>query len=197
MVQEWMPGSRRSNARTHVATAASAHPQNSDGSQPWSAVPARTTPCPRSLVPLARSSAGVRPMISPGSQVAAQGEAALASIYGGGFPSPRRAKPAGEGEGEARGAGRVGGRSRVPEASPLPPLGLTASRLALCARVPDAIGFEAQDGRVIALHLHGTGLAECPKCISRLDALKASVLSGNRISVLPESIGALGKLEYL
>jgi hypothetical protein len=43
-----------------------------------------------------------------------RGEAALASIYGGESPSPRRAKPAG---------------------SPLPPLGLTASRLALCARV--------------------------------------------------------------
>jgi len=41
-------------------------------------------------------------------------EAALASIYGGESPSPRRAKPAG---------------------SPLAPLGLTASRLALCARV--------------------------------------------------------------
>jgi len=43
-----------------------------------------------------------------------QGEAALASIDGGVSPSPHRAKPDG---------------------SPLPPLGLAASRLALCARV--------------------------------------------------------------
>ena len=50
------------------------------------------------------------------------------------MPSSRRAKPDGEGEGEARGVGRAGGRSRVPQASPLPPLGRTASRLALCAR---------------------------------------------------------------
>ena len=64
-----------------------------------------------------------------------RGEAALASIYGWESPSPRRAKPDGEGEGEARGAGGAGGRSRVPEASPLPPLGRSASRLALCARV--------------------------------------------------------------
>jgi hypothetical protein len=78
-------------------------------------------------------------MVDPGGEIAAQGEAALASIYGGVSPSPRRAKPAGEGEGEARRVGRAGGRSRVPEASPLPPLGLTASRLALCARVlPEA-----------------------------------------------------------
>ena len=28
LVQEWMPGSGRSNARTHVATAAPAYPQN-------------------------------------------------------------------------------------------------------------------------------------------------------------------------
>jgi len=39
----------------------------------------------------------------------------MRDIYGGGSPSPHRAKPAG---------------------SPLPPLGLTASRLALCARSP-------------------------------------------------------------
>jgi hypothetical protein len=44
----------------------------------------------------------------------ARSRAALVSIYGGESPSPRRAKPAG---------------------SPLPPLGLAASRLALCARV--------------------------------------------------------------
>ena len=43
-----------------------------------------------------------------------RGDAALASIYGGESPSPRRAKSDG---------------------SPLPPLGLAASRLALCARV--------------------------------------------------------------
>jgi hypothetical protein len=45
----------------------------------------------------------------------AEGEAALVKIYGGVSPSPQQAKLAG---------------------SPLPPLGLWASRLALCARVP-------------------------------------------------------------
>jgi hypothetical protein len=53
-------------------------------------------------------------MINQEGQIGIQGEAALASIYGGVSPSPRRAKPDG---------------------SPLPPLGLAASRLALCARV--------------------------------------------------------------
>jgi hypothetical protein len=69
------------------------------------------------LVPLARSSEGVRPMSATRRDTRTESEAALASIYGGVCPSPRRAKPAG---------------------SPLPPLGLAASRLALCARVlPD------------------------------------------------------------
>jgi hypothetical protein len=53
-------------------------------------------------------------MRTTGRDIRRQVEAALASIYGGESPSPRRAKPAG---------------------FPLPPLGLTASRLALCARV--------------------------------------------------------------
>ena len=60
-------------------------------------------------------------------------------IYGGGCPSPRRAKPAGEGEGEARGGGQGVWRDPSAGGAPLPPLGLMASRLALCARVlPEA-----------------------------------------------------------
>jgi hypothetical protein len=53
-------------------------------------------------------------MINLEGRIEAESEAALASIDGGVSPSPRRAKPAG---------------------SPLPSLGLAASRLALCARV--------------------------------------------------------------
>ena len=61
----------------------------------------------------------------------------------------------------------------------------------------DAVGFEEFSGRVVALHLHGMGLTECPRGIMRLDGLKALVLSNNRISHLPEEIGGLSNLEVL
>ena len=63
---------------------------------------------------MARHTIGFQPMLILGRHMGTRGEAALVSIYGGESPSPRWAKPNG---------------------SPLPQLGLTASRLALCARV--------------------------------------------------------------
>jgi hypothetical protein len=58
-----------------------------------------------------------------------RGEAALVSIYGGESPSAPTRRPA------HRSLCSASPRWAKPNGSPLPPLGLAASRLALCARV--------------------------------------------------------------